>query len=145
MDGIPEEYRRILHILNRVDFFGRIKTGELDLLMKRLRRMTCPKGHVIIKEGEMGETFYLISRGRVSIWKKKGMFKKVLLETLGAEEFFGEMALVTNERRNATVIAEDDCELFILYKEDFKEILMTNPTTANSIEEIVRERKAKNV
>ncbi len=140
-----EQYQHILQTLKSVDFFSKLKMGELESIMARLHKLSCSKGHVVIREGDPGDAFYMIYSGRVAVWKKKGFFGKKLLAYLEDGKYFGEMALVTSEPRNATIIAEDACEFFVLYTHDFKDILMANPSIRNSIEEVVRMRQATNI
>jgi CRP-like cAMP-binding protein len=59
-------------------------------------------------------------------------------------DFFGEMALVTELPRTATVVAEDAGELFVLYKKDFKKILLSNPKISAIITEVLAKRRASN-
>ena len=139
-----EENQRILQTLKGVDFFSKLNMGDLEQLLMSLKRASFPKGHAIIKEGEIGDTFYMISRGKVSVWKKKGFFSKDRLATLGPSQFFGEMALVTNDPRGATVIADEDAELFVLYKKEFKQLLLNNPEIEKQVKEVLQTRKLKN-
>ena len=74
---------------------------------------------------------------------KKG-FGKSKVADLGPDEFFGEMALLSNETRNATVVAEEVAELFILQKYDFEKILMKNPVIMEQLKKSFQERAEKN-
>jgi hypothetical protein len=87
-----------------------------------------PAGNVIIKQGDPGDAFYMISTGKVEVWDKE---KKLTDRKPG--EYFGESALVNDHPRAATVKAVAATELYVLYKEDFKKILMANPGIAESI------------
>ncbi len=80
------------------------------------------KGQVLIREGEQGDTAYVIRQGRVAVSKQVGE-KHLLLSTLGAGEVVGEMALVDNKPRSATVTALEDGYAHILPKQHFLEIL----------------------
>ena len=101
------------------------------------------KGYEIIKQGDPGDAFYLIASGKVSVWVKKS-FSKKRWQTLGADEFFGEMALISNEPRSATVLADEVTELFILQRYDFDKILMKNPVIAQELKRSYLERKERN-
>lgn len=136
-------FSRLRHVLQNTYFFQSLKLNELDELIGHLRMIRVQKGYEIIKQGEPGDAFYLIASGKVSVWKKKG-FHKVQIATLMTDEFFGEMALLSNEPRNATVIAEDVTELFILQRYDFDKILMKNPAIAQELNKAYQDRKEKN-
>jgi CRP-like cAMP-binding protein len=102
------------------------------------------KGYEIIRQGDLGDAFYLIATGRVSVWLKKNT-NRVKVAELRADEFFGEMALISNEPRNATVVAEGLTELFILEKYNFDKILMRNHAIAQKILRAHEERHSRNI
>ena len=142
---MSDDFSRLRGILQKVDFFNSLSFGELDDLIKALRKKKARKGDEIIKQGEIGDKFYLISNGEVSVHVRKGMMgqaKKVA--TLADGDFFGEMALVTELPRTATVIAEEPVDLFVLYKNDFKKILMKNPKISGIINEMLSKRRSSN-
>jgi CRP-like cAMP-binding protein len=127
------EVRKLRKTLQGVDFFNRLKLEELELLVDHLKKRSVPRGHILISQGEkLADAFYMISSGRCTVWIKKGG-SMVKVADLGADQYFGEKALVTNEPRAATVRAETACELYVLYKEDFNTILMHNPSIAQEI------------
>lgn len=102
-------------------------------------------GEIVFLEGTQGNLFYVILKGTVSVCKFVGnntdnkfqknvifpiMDKKTLknalvfeLKLLGKGESFGELALINNKPRQATVVCKEDCEFAILEKKDFEEIL----------------------
>lgn len=143
MTDTSSVFSRLRSVLQRTYFFQALKLSELDELIGHLRMIRVQKDYEIIRQGEPGDAFYLIASGRVSVWVKKG-FKKVKVAVLGPDEFFGEMALLSNEPRSATVVAEDVTELFVLQRYDFEKILMKNPAIAQEIRKAFYERKAKN-
>jgi len=82
------------------------------------------KGEVIFRKGDVGDYLYTIVDGRVEILKEKDG-KKEQVATLGKGEFFGEMALLRQKKRTATVRCLEDTELIAIRKHDFN-ILVTN-------------------
>jgi len=135
-------FSRLRQVLQDDYFFQVLKVNELDELIGQLRMIRVQKGYEIIKQGDKGDAFYLIASGKVSVWKKKG-FKMVKVAELVVNDFFGEMALISNEPRNATVVAEEVTELFTLQKHDFKKILMKNPLIASELKKAYFARKEK--
>lgn len=136
-------FTKLRQVLQNDYFFQVLKISELDELIGHLRMVRVQKGYEIIKQGEIGDAFYLIASGKVSVWKKKSFNKNAKVATLGPDDFFGEMALISNEPRNATIIAEEVTELFILQKYDFEKILMKNPLIANELKKAYYDRKGK--
>jgi CRP-like cAMP-binding protein len=130
--------------LQKVDFFYSLNFSELDMLIKSLKKRKVKQGEAIIRQGEIGDKFYLIGRGAFSIHVKKGMSGTHKVADLSDGDFFGEMALVTDLPRTATVVAEEEGELFILYKKDFKKILLSNQRISAIITEVLAKRRASN-
>jgi len=142
---MQDDFSKLRSILQKVDFFNSLNFGELDDLIKALRKKKFKKGEEIIRQGEIGDRFYMISSGTVSVYVKKGMMgQSKRVATLLDGDFFGEMALVTELPRTATVIAEENADLFVLYKQDFKKILMKNPKISVIINEVLSKRKSSN-
>lgn len=142
---MEDDITRLRQTLQKVDFFYSLHFDELDLLVKALRKRKVAPGTVIIRQGEKGDAFYLVSQGCVSVHIKKGLVggqKKVAELPTGS--FFGEMALISDEPRNATVIADEPTELFVLYKSDFKKILLANPRISEIINSEIQKRKSQN-
>jgi ATP-binding cassette subfamily B protein len=143
MSDAASIFSRLRSVLQNTYFFQFLKLNELDELIGHLRMVRVQKGYEIIKQGDPGDAFYLIASGSVSVWMKKGLNKSKVAD-LGADEYFGEMALISNEPRNATVLSEEITELFILQKYDFDKILMKNPAIAQELQKSFHERREKN-
>ena len=139
MEPTSAIFKHLRRVLQETYFLHSMTMKEMDKLMTCLRAMRVFKGFEIIKQGDPGDAFYLIASGLVSVWvDKKG--KRVKVAELGADKYFGEMALISNSPRNATVVAERLTELFVLEKSNFDQILMKNPAIAQKIKEAVRQR-----
>lgn len=137
-------FSHLHHLLRNIYFFQSMQKNELDDLIWQLRAIRVQKGFEIIRQGDPGDAFYLIASGKVSVWLQKD-FKRVKVAELLADDFFGEMALISNEPRNATIIAEEITELFILEKHNFEEILLKNPAIARELNKTYQQRKEKNL
>ena len=93
-----------------------------------LERSFVPVGTVILKEGQPGSSAYLIQSGAVEVFTMNGD-REVVLARLGVGQIFGEMALVFDEKRSASVRAMDDCNLIVITRQSFQSKLnKTNPT-----------------
>jgi CRP-like cAMP-binding protein len=133
-------YGQIRDALSKAGFFKFLKIEELDLFIKKLKIRYYLAGDEVVKQGDPGDSFYIIAEGRVDILVRKGFAKKKVAE-LGPGEFFGEMSLMTHEKRSATVLVSEKALLFILYKSDFESILLKNPAIAQVLRQAVAERK----
>ncbi len=130
---------RLLSILRESDLFQDLTPGELDEILTHLRMIRTQKGFEIIRQGDSWDSFYVIISGKVSVKIKKGSRVNKAAE-LGKGEFFGEVALLANQPRNATITSEVVSELLVLKKSEFDNILMKNPVRAQKIRSTYAER-----
>jgi CRP-like cAMP-binding protein len=127
-----DEMRRLRECLQATHFLHRLKLPELEKLMSAMKKIHYPAGSVVFKQGDTGDTFYLVSRGQLSLWVNKLLGEKKVLD-LKPLDYFGEPALINTAPRSATVKADTDCDLFVLRKGDFQATLMANPDIAQAI------------
>jgi CRP-like cAMP-binding protein len=127
------EVRKLRNVLQGVDFFTRLKLEELETLVEALKKRTVPRGNLVVQQGDKNaDAFFMIATGRCTVWIKKGGSMDKVAD-LGPESYFGERALITDEPRAATVRAEVPSELYVLYRQDFQNILMKNPGIAQEL------------
>lgn len=93
---------------------------------------TYKKGDVIVREGEPGREMFIIQSGSVDVIREDGD-KKVVFNTLERGDFFGEMALLEQAPRSATVIAREDTQLMVLNIGNFLIKIRKDPTFAFNI------------
>jgi CRP-like cAMP-binding protein len=102
--------------------FARLPPARIDELLARFERIVAKRGEVLIREGEEGDYYYVIESGRCQVERQVGGVRVALAE-LKAGDAFGEEALASDARRNATVTLASDGRLLRLGKQDFKELL----------------------
>ena len=109
--------------LAKIPLFAEIKDveGDMSELLKLSRRKRFSAGEVIIKEGDIGEEMYIVMKGGVEIRKKTRANDDYTVVLLNAEQnvFFGELAMIDDDKRSATVIASSDSEFLVINKRDF--------------------------
>lgn len=107
--------------LAEVELFSQMPSKDLSRLAKLAVKKQFKAGDTIVREGELGVAFYVISQGTVEIIKGSGQNEVVLGKNgPGETGFFGEMALFTdNQPRAATIRAASDCEMLVITKWDF--------------------------
>jgi CRP-like cAMP-binding protein len=104
--------------------FHRIPPANLQALFLRMQRVDFSAGEVVIRQGDEGDFFYVIVSGRCVVTRETPLNREgVKLAELGLGETFGEEALVSGARRNATVTAAVDATTMRLAKEDFLKLL----------------------
>ena len=104
-----------------------------------LERRFVPEGTLIIKEGEDGNCAYLLQSGSVEVYTKNED-KKVVLAKLDIGQIFGEMALIFDEKRTASVKALEDCNLAVITRQAFKQKLDKTDPTMKAIVQMLTQR-----
>lgn len=104
-----------------------------------LERRFVPAGSVIMREGERGNSGFLIQSGEVRISAEKEG-KKIELGRLGVGQIFGEMALVFDEPRTATVEAMEDCNLIVITRQTLQQKLDKSDPTVRAIVPMLMKR-----
>jgi putative peptide zinc metalloprotease protein len=110
--------------LARMSLFRHTAPGELDPIMERLQAEQYPAGADIVRQGEPGDRFYLVRRGRVQVTRQDPDGRTQVLAELGPGEYFGEMALISDAPRVATVRALEPVTVWSLDKAAFQELLL---------------------
>jgi CRP-like cAMP-binding protein len=104
--------------------FHRIPPANIQAVFMRLQRVTYKTGEVVIKQGDEGDYFYVIVRGRCAVTRETPLNKEgIKLAELGVGDTFGEEALISEAKRNATVTMLTDGALMRLGKQDFTTLL----------------------
>ena len=102
--------------------FSQLPSAHIEELLRRFRRIEVKKGDVVIREGAEGDFYYVIEAGRCKVERMIGGVSMLLAESRSGDAF-GEEALVSEAKRNATVTMKTDGALLRLDKNDFVELL----------------------
>jgi putative ABC transport system ATP-binding protein len=117
-----KEAAAVCEFLAQASVFRNLTPTQLADVAERMRRAKFAAGAVIVRQGDIGDRFYLIRRGSVDVRQGEGPAEHgVAVLTEG--EFFGERALITGEPRNATVVAAGEVECYTLDAADFQAAL----------------------
>jgi CRP-like cAMP-binding protein len=139
----PEDLgRRTVAALKGVDLFDPLTDAERLALAGSLRSQLFAAGESVIRQGERGESLFLITRGRVEV-RVASEGVESLVSSLGAGSFFGEMSLLTGDPRAATVVALEDTEVIPVAREDFRHIAAANPGVLEEMTRIVTARRGR--
>jgi len=132
----------LARLLRKVEFFSPLTVGQIEQILPYVLLYSYSAGEKVFKQGEMGDAFYIVYSGTVDVSLKKGFFslgKNVA--TLKAGDFFGEIALISREPRNATVTCAEPAQLFALVASDFQLVLKENPKASAEMQRIAERRK----
>ncbi len=104
--------------------FHRIPPANIQAIFMRMQRVACRNGEVIIRQGAEGDFFYAIVSGKCAVTRETPLNREgIRLAELSVGETFGEEALISEGKRNATVTMLTDGVLMRLSKEDFRELM----------------------
>lgn len=114
--------------------------GEvIESIVEKVQERTFAVGQAIFEEGKLGDSFYIVRKGQVRVTKLQGGDEMVLSE-LGEGEGFGEMALLIDQPRTATVKALSEVSLLVLNREDFTVLTRSLPALAEKMNKLLTER-----
>jgi len=114
-DVVLSDALRVCEFLKGVDTFKSLTPAELSNIAEKVTRRHYDAGDVVIREGDEGDELFLISEGEVEVERRGHEVAR-----LGPAEFFGELALISGEPRNATVVATTPLDTYVLGKEEFR-------------------------
>lgn len=113
-------------LLRNVPLFSVLPENQLGLLTGAVTRKSFPRGTTIIAAGDVTDSLYVVISGRLKVMISDDEGREVILAILGPNEFFGEMGLIDDAPRSASVVALEACELLSLSKRDFRRCLAEN-------------------
>jgi CRP/FNR family transcriptional regulator, cyclic AMP receptor protein len=116
--------------LAQVPLFSRMSTAELAALAKHAKHQTFHRGSAIIKEGDPDQRLFIIVSGAVEVVKGHGTRNERRLTTFGPREYFGEMALIDDLVRSATVVAREETEVLELDQLNLRDEIESKPSIA---------------
>ena len=121
--------------LGRCPFFAGLSRSELLEVAKATEDMEVDAGRVLTREGESGREFFVIVDGEVSVTKDGAQIR-----TLGSGDFFGEIALLEDTPRTATVTATMPLRFFVLTRQSFRSLLAHQPDIEEKVTQALQER-----
>jgi small-conductance mechanosensitive channel/CRP-like cAMP-binding protein len=140
-DKIPVS-ERVLDRLRQVEFLEPLSNEELEQLAKRTKLHGYYTNETIIRQGDEGDSFFLLDEGEVIVYvSKDGREEEVA--RLHPPAPLGEMALLTGERRSATVKAATPVRLLVIDRESFKSTIVGNPNLALAMSDILARRQVE--
>jgi CRP/FNR family transcriptional regulator, cyclic AMP receptor protein len=112
--------------LRRVPLFQSLNEAQLDVLATGSLRRNYPRGRTIVAEGEPSQSLYILLSGRAKVQRSDSEGKEVILAVIGPGEFFGEMSLIDDSPRSASVITLESSDFMAINKDNFKAMLLQN-------------------
>jgi len=113
--------------LKRIPLFSDLSDEDLESIVQLTVVSRIPKKCIVVQEGEIGDSMYVILLGSVKIVYYTPDGREVVLSILENGDFFGEMSLLDQEPRSATVMTMEDSEFAYIRHSDFKHLMAGNP------------------
>ncbi|MEJ2285033.1 MAG: cyclic nucleotide-binding domain-containing protein [Desulfobacterales bacterium] len=127
-------------ILGRVSLFSHLKNRDLKRIAKLSRQCAFPKGEKIISEGERDGSLFVIVSGEVEVVKNLGLQTEKCLRRLGPLSYCGEMALIDDLIRSASVIAREDTRALCIDQWDLRQEIVKHPVLAIELLQMLNRR-----
>jgi putative ABC transport system ATP-binding protein len=135
-DVLVQEAAIVSQMLAGCELFQHLTPRSLAEMSDHLRPEMIPADTVVIREGEIGDKFYLIREGTVSV-RREGLE----VASLGEGDFFGELALMYGQPRNATVVTREPCILYWLDQQHFQAAMNQQASFEAEIRESLFDRQ----
>jgi CRP-like cAMP-binding protein len=123
--------------LKDVPFFSSISEQDLEAVAQQTDEISVAAGHVLAREGDLGEEFFVIESGAAEVTSGGAPVAK-----LGAGDFFGEVALIREDRRTATVTATSPMVLIVITGSNFRSLDRSIPELRETVSKALAERRA---
>lgn len=125
--------RDILEYLKKTSIFGGLTDEVLSDIAQKASTRKLAEGDILMKKGDVGDSLFLIHHGWVKIVTEDSKGDELIINKCGPGETIGEMALLDQSTRSATVIALEDAEVLELKQDIFEKILNQRPDVSLSI------------
>jgi putative ABC transport system ATP-binding protein len=135
-----QESSVICEFLQKCPVFSGLTPRTLTEVADKMLPEEYTPGQTVIRQGDVGDKFYLIRQGAVDVIVEDDKGKRVVA-TLGEGNFFGEAALLTGNPRNASVVTKADTVLYALGKDDFNAVLAASATFEDELRKALFERQ----
>ncbi|MEL6815203.1 MAG: cyclic nucleotide-binding domain-containing protein, partial [Cyanobacteria bacterium J06598_3] len=127
-------------LLRRISYFEQCRDWELRQLIEYGYRQSFKPGEIVFKEGAPGSSFYIVLSGAVEVYLEQ--LDQKVVATRGVGEFFGEMSLLLDAPRSASIRAIEETLLFVVERSNLQQILQRHRELADHISEELSDRTA---
>jgi len=131
-------------MLKNIPLFSCLTDSELTAIEKVAVKKTFPKNTILLSEGDSTDALYVICEGKVKVTIDDNEGKELILSILGTGEYFGEMSLLDDEPRSASVTTKETTQLLIISKNDFMGFFSSNPIALNLLKDLIKRLREAN-
>jgi len=123
-----------------IPLFAGLSEADHGLLLQVAVRKTYARQTLIVQDGDLGERFYLLRKGRAKVFLGNEDGREVILSILGPGDFFGELALIDDEPCSASVMTLEESEFVSIGKNEFQKVMAGSSTMALNMLKAVSRR-----
>lgn len=127
-------------MLQIIPLFSNLSSAQLQSIGAHAAMRVYEKGDVIVQQGEVAQSLHVLVAGQVKVYMRNEENREVIINTLSAGEFFGELPMFDQEPRSASVAAIERCHVQTLSYAKFQKILDASPDIARRIMEALAAR-----
>lgn len=140
MDGAAcRDHTDVIRMLHTIPLFRSLTEQQIASVGAHAAWQVVEKGDVIVRQGEPADAFFVIASGQVKVYMTEGD-REVILKTLSAGDFFGEIPMFDQEPRSASVAAMERCHLQTLSYKAFQHAIEGSPDIAKRVLETLAKR-----
>jgi CRP/FNR family transcriptional regulator, cyclic AMP receptor protein len=127
---MQDDLQTTVNFLSRVPLFHGLEPNQLKQIGKRFRQRNYPAGEVIVEQGKLGVGLFIVETGSAEVCRTRPDGTNFVMSTLHPTDFFGELALLDEAPRSASVIALENTQCLALTQLDFIDALRDDPDMA---------------
>ena len=117
-------------MIENISIFAGLTPADLELIEQRMVKRSYPKNTVILSEGDNSDSLYLILSGKVKVFLNDESGKEAIINYQEAGEYFGELSLIDDCQRSASIMTTEKTQLAVITKQAFHQIMQSNPDIA---------------
>lgn len=130
-------------LLKNINLFTSLPDEDIDTLAKNLQVLTFVAGETVIRQGDRGDSMYVVAEGLLAV-SIEDSGETIEVAKIAPGDFFGEMSLLLNEPRSASIVAASEAVIYELHREPLAEIFTHNPTCLDHLSEVLTARRLHN-
>ncbi|MDF1780600.1 MAG: cyclic nucleotide-binding domain-containing protein [Alcanivoracaceae bacterium] len=139
---VNEEY---LQLLRKMPVFAQLSKSQIEVLLGHMEEVIFPAGSALFEEGDHGDRLYYIIAGFLEVVKAAGTSQARTLASMGPGESLGEMAIIDELPRSATVAARSEVHALVLTREAFDQVVHDEPAIGVEILKGLARRMSMNL
>lgn len=135
-----EKGERLPQALMGVPLFSELSPGEIQSLLPEVMAVSFPKGALVCRQREPGDSLFVLCRGEIAIVRELGHGREMVIGHLREGEIFGEFGFFTDGKRHATLRATTECEALEITRAGLERVIEKHPRVRNALEHLFQRR-----